>query len=247
MSVLVEENDSTRWLGTINGGLVRMVDTAFTNWSVYANGFPDNTILGLLVDSGGVKWMSCPAGALVAFFNGTWIAYNTGSSNIPTNSLNSLTQSAQQNFYMGSYDKGLVKKEGFYYYHWNTANSNMPDDVVFTVAIENSGIIWCGTETHGVVRFDESQWLGLPPVLEYDPVSVYPNPCKQFVNIIPNGKSMYSVRVRDLSGEIKFMQKFSSPVSSFSPIDLSSLPAGVYFVSVDLGDKSVTKKLIKVE
>ncbi|MBK7853338.1 MAG: hypothetical protein IPJ66_19985 [Bacteroidetes bacterium] len=89
MSVLVEENDSTRWLGTINGGLVRMVDTAFTNWSVYANGFPDNTILGLLVDSGGIKWMTCPAGALVAFFNGTWIAYNTGSSNIPTNSLNS--------------------------------------------------------------------------------------------------------------------------------------------------------------
>ncbi|HRH64845.1 MAG TPA: T9SS type A sorting domain-containing protein, partial [Bacteroidia bacterium] len=214
---------------------------------VYVHGFPDNTILGILIDSGGVKWMTCPAGALVAFFNGTWIAYNTTSSAIPTNSFSSLAQDSLQNIYMGSYDKGLVKKQGFYYYHWNTTNSNMPDDVVFTVAIERTGIIWAGTESHGVVRFDENQWVGLPPMLEYNPVSLYPNPCRQFVNLVPNGVAVNAVRVRNMSGEIKLLQKFITPVSTFTSLDISSLPAGVYFVSIDTGEKSITKKVVKVE
>ena len=123
----------------------------------------------------------------------------------------------------------------------------MPDDVVFTVAIERTGVIWMGTESHGVVRFDENQWVGLPAMVEFNRIAICPNPCRTTVNVIPNGKDIYSIRVLDITGETKLVQKYLTPVSSFTTVDLSLLPAGIYFLKADLGEKSVTRKIVKVE
>jgi hypothetical protein len=50
-----------------------------------------------------------------------------------------------------------------------------------------------------------------------------------------------------MTGETKLVQKYPTPISSFTTVDLSVLPSGIYFLKADLGEKSVTTKIVKVE
>ena len=60
-------------------------------------------------------------------------------------------------------------------------------------------VIWCGTESHGVVGFDESQWLGLPACTQIRSGECLSKPLQAVCKYYSKRKSMYSVRVRDLS------------------------------------------------
>ncbi|MFM7218429.1 MAG: T9SS type A sorting domain-containing protein [Bacteroidota bacterium] len=229
IAVIAIENDSTRWIGTVNGGFVKMVDTAFTVYNLYLSNFPDNTITGVVIDTSGIKWGACPAGGLSRFFNGAVFAYNQVSSNIPTSSLTSLAFDSLQNLYIGSFDKGLIKKSGNSFTYWDTQNSAMPDDLVYAVAVERNGVIWCGTETHGVVRFDET---GLSAVSEAvqsgeNALSIYPNPVSNRLHIQRGEISPVFVEVIDRLGKTVWESDIYTENTS---LDVSSLPAGVYLL-----------------
>ena len=73
--------------------------------------FPDNSMNDLVLGPLNHLWMTCPAGALVNFYNGGWFTHNTLSSGIPTNSLNSLQFDSLTNIWLGTYDRGIVKKK----------------------------------------------------------------------------------------------------------------------------------------
>ncbi len=81
--------------------------------------------------------------------------------------------------------------------------------------------------------------------LQESDVLIYPNPTKgalavEIRNMDPN--VAYRLEVFNMNGLTVFQQ---SRVSSYTPIDLSSKPKGMYVLRISAGDKFVTWKIIK--
>lgn len=228
IAVIALENDSTRWIGTVNGGFVKMVDTAMTVYNLYLSNFPDNTITSIAIDTSGIKWSACPAGGLARFFNGAVFAYNPGSSNIPTSSLTSLVFDSLQNLYIGSYDKGLIKKAGNSFIHWDTQNSAMPDDLVYAVAVERNGIVWCGTETHGVVRFDEYGVSSVSESKGSDRISLFPNPASSKLNLRSKDLSRKYLQITDATEKV-LHESIADGAENI--LDISDFAPGLYVLT----------------
>ena len=208
-----------------------MVNEDFTTYSSFNSGFPDNSILGLARDTIGIVWMSCPSGGLVRYYSGLFSAYNMSTSLIQTNSLNSLLVDSLQNIYLASYDQGLLKKTGVNFTSWNMSNSPMPDNLVYGLAQERNGILWMGTATAGVVRFDEAQWNIIDePGNKIKNIQIWPNPAADQLNIISNSK-IQSVLLTDPTGIVVMSENKMESLKT--TIDISDLASGLYFLHVN--------------
>jgi polyhydroxybutyrate depolymerase len=80
---------------------------------------------------------------------------------------------------------------------------------------------------------------GLEANSETSSVSIYPNPTKNIVYIEVSQQVSYQVIIRTTLGQI--IQSFSSP----SQMDIAHLQSGLYLLSVQLGEKSIHKRLLK--
>lgn len=74
-------------------------------------------------------------------------------------------------------------------------------------------------------------------------VRVYPNPGTGLFQIQVDNNQLYSIKVMDIMGHT-WMEKENTDSKT---LDLRSLDAGIYFVSIYVGDSVVTIKLIKAE
>ena len=73
-------------------------------------------------------------------------------------------------------------------------------------------------------------------------IELYPNPTKQYVNIIlPNFSDVKSISVYNLLGK-KVLDK--SEINKNNLIDISKLISGTYFISIETNENIITKKLI---
>ncbi|MDQ1769254.1 S8 family serine peptidase [Labilibaculum sp. A4] len=79
-----------------------------------------------------------------------------------------------------------------------------------------------------------------PPIEE---LKLYPNPAKNFVTLYIQGNIQSKVRISSLTG--KTIQILTLDQESNS-IDISNLPSGMYFISIEDGDEIISKKLIKL-
>jgi hypothetical protein len=241
-----------RWIGTINGGLVKMQDTVFTTYNIANSAMPDNSILGMKIDPAGVKWMACPAGALVSYLNSFFFTYSTASSGNPSNTFDAIALDSLQDIYLGSFNKGLVKKSGNNFYSWYTQNSPMPDDIVYSVAVERTGIIWAGTSVQGLVRLDESLLTSVDETeMEISYINLYPNPAKDELYIIGYPLSEKTeIEIYDAVGQ-KVFSAPQVPLSSMGgdewgeAINVSSLSAGIYFLRLNSEQGAFTRKFVK--
>jgi Secretion system C-terminal sorting domain len=244
ISVINFENDSVRWVGTINGGLSKMINDSFYTFNIVNFSLPDNTILGMARDTGNFLWSACPAGGLVRGYGTNFYVFNTATSGNPSNAITSVAIDSLQNIYVGSYDFGLIKKEGINFTSWNTSNSPMPDDIVYCVTIERNGVIWVGTDSHGVVRFDENSWLNNSEINNNVILSVYPNPCKNNLIINWNKKSDGEIKIFDLEGRTVYLNNIDK-INSTIAIDVSSFSAGAYFIHIKSGEGNSSRLFIK--
>ncbi|MDM8159887.1 fibronectin type III domain-containing protein [Labilibaculum sp. K2S] len=79
-----------------------------------------------------------------------------------------------------------------------------------------------------------------PPIEE---LKLYPNPAKDFVTLYIQGNIQSKVRISSLTG--KTIQIITLDQES-NTIDISNLPSGMYFISIEDGDEIISKKLIKL-
>ncbi len=75
-----------------------------------------------------------------------------------------------------------------------------------------------------------------------DKLAVYPNPASDFVQLYSGYSTPVKVRIYDESGKL-IMQR--DMVSDHLTLNIRHLPSGKYMVEFDLGDKKITRKLIK--
>jgi len=195
--------------------------------------------------------MACPAGALVSYGNNFFYSYSTASAGNPSNTFDAIAIDSLQNIYLGSFNKGLIKKSGSNFYYWDTQNSLMPDDIVYCVAVERTGIIWAGTSVYGLVRLDESLLMSVNEMQnENSTVNLYPNPATNQITIYNLQVTIEKIEIFDALGQ----KVFSSPLVPLSSrtgdergevINVSSLLPGIYFLRINSEFGTTTQKFVK--
>ena len=79
-----------------------------------------------------------------------------------------------------------------------------------------------------------------PPVEE---LKLYPNPAKDFVTLYIQGNIQSRVKISSLTGKTIRILTLDQESNT---IDVSNLPSGMYFISIEDGDEIISKKLIKL-
>lgn len=62
------------------------------------------------------------------------------------------------NKWVSVYDGGIAKFDGSTWTIYNTSNSGLPDNKIWSIAVDHNNVVWIGTETQGLVRFDGTTW-----------------------------------------------------------------------------------------
>lgn len=80
-------------------------------------------------------------------------------------------------------------------------------------------------------------------VADNQQVSIFPNPCNDILHIIYEDVEMgaATVELYDIAGKVLK----TSNLANETALDLSSIPAGIYFVKISANQQSITKKIIK--
>ena len=230
--------------GSINGGLfILNQDTIKSNFTIAnGSGIPDNTQLAFDEDSLGNVWFATPANGIVAWKNiGGWFWYYMGNSLLPSNSLSDLQfTNDESSLWLATADSGIIKKTGTVYKSFTTVNSLMPDNNVQCLTIDNNGVLWIGTATQGVVKFQET--TSIDDLNSQMNLSVYPNPVEDKLIIKSNNLIKYH-ELTDVTGKVIASDKSDS---YFLNISMNTLSKGIYFLKIsDNNERSVVKKIFK--
>ena len=113
------------------------------------------------------------------------------------------------------------------------------------MVIGPQGRIWyANTTAHKIVQIEPTNIIqSVNGVVEGKSVSIYPNPTTGIVNIEKHNKSDFntSIFVVDVSGKEVYRENASGLRNDFN---LSHLSDGLYFITVNNGESSITEKLV---
>ena len=237
-------NDGLVCIGTLNAGFVYLTDTLVRTYNTFNDLIPDNTALGVAIDSQGERWTACPAGALMRYTSGyddaLFFQYSTVFSNIPTDALNDVVVDALDRKIIATQNVGLtiMEPDNSTFTTYGTGNSSWPDDEVMCVTVSPVGEIWAGTGNGGAVRL--TGWNSIPAEGVIDPVvQAYPLPfgAELYLSAPGFGPGSHWV-LRDISGR---MVAHGALPSERQWIDLGVyLPPGPYALEVLGPDRSAT-------
>lgn len=126
----------------------------------------------------------------------------------------------------------------FDYYGINNTIFLYPGDIgcgytkYFTILDPN--IIYVGTKNSGVIA---------------NSIEVYPNPAANmaYIRLNLNKSQAVSYRLLDITGKLIQQKKLENVITSYETIDTHELSNGVYFITVELGDKSLTTKKLVIQ
>jgi ligand-binding sensor domain-containing protein len=207
-----------KFVGTINGGLLYFDNQEnLVMHSIVESGLPDNSSLGIDIDSTGQPWFATPAAGLVTDWGngGPWERWNMSNSPIPTNGLTCIAINQEdQRIFMGTELFGIIIKKGDIWFTYNQENIGLPEDHITAIAHETSSIKWIGTFNHGVVRLEENS-VSINTILN-SKLNVYPTMVSsgEFITIIPVSMSQSITLIDQLGHEISIEQmdgKFQLP------------------------------------
>lgn len=173
-------------------------------------------------------------------FGATWTDITNNLPDVPTNAV-IINPFDENEIYIGN-DLGV-------YYSSDAGNSWAPYQVGLPTAVivldlkisKANNKLWAATHGYGTYRVDlETQPVSTKDV-DLTSVNIYPNPTNGIVNIDGLLNSNYKIEVHNNLGVKVFENK------NQREIDLSSLNAGMYFISLSLPESNqiITKTIIK--
>ena len=123
--------------------------------------------------------------------------------------------------------------------NWNTASLTIEDSPNINIQLIIEARTNSGAEAFYFDNILIEQLLNVEN-LEDDYFSIYPNPTqKGHVNIVPKTSSSKVIVVYDVLGKELIHKKVDD-----QKLDVSNLMSGIYFVKINHGTKSITKKLV---
>ena len=135
-------------------------------WTVYDtsnSGLPNHSLTSLSIDQNDTKWIGTYYNhqALVKFDNTDWTVFNI--SNIFYTYFNSIAIDNNRVKWLGGGD-GLIGGDGLFKYddtswtNYKSVNTGLPDDIIYSIAIDSSNNKWIGTHEGGLAKFDDTNW-----------------------------------------------------------------------------------------
>ena len=236
-------------IGTLNAGFTYLTDTMVRFYNTFNDFLPDNTALGVAIDSQGDRWAACPAGALLRFTagynDGLFFQYSTVLSNIPTNALTDIVIDANDRKFIATQNAGLTILDALNgnWTTYNEQNSDLPDDELNCVSLAPDGSIWIGTMTGGAARFSPMSGVATPSrnalVLK-----AWPNPFNDRVRI--EGNKLDGAYVWRLSDGLGRTVQRGEGRGSGGPLhhNISGLAPGTYIFTLATGDLRGTIMLL---
>ena len=88
--------------------------------------------------------------------NGSWTVYDTRSSDICGNNISAIAADAK-GVWAGTY-QGLCRMTGASWMDYSMFNEKLKDQSVNCLMIDARGILWIGTDDHGVIEWDGTNW-----------------------------------------------------------------------------------------
>jgi hypothetical protein len=107
------------------------------------------------------------------------------------------------------------------------------------------------TDANGCTAASATAWvslIGIEEIEEGTLVYIYPNPVQTFLTILieTNRRPQLHYELSDAIGKKIFETDFVALQSPFKrEIDLSALPPGIYFISVESADSRIVRKIVK--
>ena len=92
----------------------------------------------------------------------------------------------------------------------------------------------------------EADGVGLVDVEEHIGFSVYPSPAKNDINVQFEIEKATTIRMGNILGNMLYETTTTSNTRLYSTtLDISSLPKGLYFITIDDGVNAQTKRFVK--
>ncbi|MEW6196609.1 MAG: two-component regulator propeller domain-containing protein [Bacteroidota bacterium] len=88
-----------------------------------------------------------------------WIIYNKNNSGLPTNSIQCVIQDKDKNYWIGTYDAGLVFFNGKDWILYDSSNSKLPHNNIKALTVDKKGELWIGTYGGGLVHIKNEEWI----------------------------------------------------------------------------------------
>lgn len=154
---IAEDANGNILIGSYGGGLV-LYDGKEFEYFYSQQGLPDNRIYTLFTDSQQRTWIGMRDG-LSYFENGRLI--NVSDREFPFRKVRGITETTNGEFWISTYDEGLIKLTGSNYQQFTTEHG-LPNNTVITTVESTDGALWVATYG-GVVRLidDELEVYGL--------------------------------------------------------------------------------------
>ena len=145
--------DGTVWAGTLNGGVSRLQNGQFINFTT-ASGLVSNTIFSIAEDSGGGMWFATPAG-ISNLVKDRWRTYGSGDG-LPSQSVNTLFEDSSHVLWLGTLRGIAYVRSGEVVIPHRLPPSLL--DQIFGIAEDRLGSLWL-TTSHGVLRVDRAKLI----------------------------------------------------------------------------------------
>jgi len=146
-----QASDGSVWAGTLSGGVSKLHNGKFTNYSI-ASGLASNTVASILGTSEGTMWFATPTG-LSALAGDRWRTYTT-KDGLPSDNVNCLLEDSSGMLWIGT-EAGLAFQDHDRF----QAPANAPPalrEQVLGLAQDKFGSIWMATSNH-VLRVNRDQ------------------------------------------------------------------------------------------
>lgn len=86
-----------------------------------------------------------------------WAIFNTDNSDIQDNEIRSLAVDNQNNLWVGTFNKGIARFNGYEWIEYDTSNSELSDNSIWCISVDDNNNIWIGT-ANGLTKFDHKNW-----------------------------------------------------------------------------------------
>jgi ligand-binding sensor domain-containing protein len=202
----------------------------------------------IAVDKKGAVWAGTAYG-IYQFDGGAMKLFDPALSHVVIGHINNIAIDEKTDEKWMSTDDGLAILKDTAWTVFHADNSPLTSDYTNTITVDAEGNKWIGT-AEGISIYNEAGVrLGIDNTGTSTPwkINVYPNPASQKINVSfenADHKEAY-INLYNLMGQLVHTMVVSkSDVTSNYEMDITGIPVGIYFVSLEMGGQQLTQKVI---
>ncbi|MGQ7857128.1 two-component regulator propeller domain-containing protein [Pedobacter sp. WC2501] len=186
VSRVIEGDDGNIWIGTDHGG-INILDKRTQRFTYILSkeddlrGLSDNSIGALYKDNNGIVWAGTYKKGICYYHTSVYkfpLNQHLTGKNALNEDVNSFAEDSKGNLWIGTNGEGLLylnRSTGqIKRYRNNPASRNsLSSDIVISIAIDHSGVLWIGTYLGGLDSFDGQKFTNFKHTA--DPASISDN------------------------------------------------------------------------